>query len=138
MSIDEVKNFLNQAYRIDLRIDTIIDEISALEGKLLKCTQSYNNIQMGGSKSTFEYTLDKVMQYKERLNNELSRLIDTKAKIKTAIEKVENPIARIVLTKKYINYQTFEHIACDLDYSTMQVYRLHKIALENLKNVIEC
>lgn len=138
MTVEEVKSYLNQAYYIDKRIDVLQNELNMLESKLYKCTANYSNTGHNSSpQPTFEYTIDKVMQYRDRLNIEIDNLIDKKKNIKKTIDKLGNDKEKLVLHKRYINFQTFESIAEDLDISSRQVYKIHKKTLEKLKKFIE-
>ena len=138
MNIEEIKKYLSRAYYIDRRISVLQDELTILESKLEKCTSSYTSIRCGGSQPTFEYTLDKVMKYREMLNHEIDNLVDRKRNIKKVIDKLDNDKAKLILYKKYINFQTFESIAADLGMEQRQIYRIYKKSLEKLQNVIEC
>lgn len=137
MTIQEVKNYLSQAYYIDKRVITLQDELTMLESKLERCTASYTSIRGGGIQPTFEYNLDKVMKYREMLNHEIDNLIERKRSIKQTIAKLDNDKERLILYKKYINFQTFESIADDLDITPRQVYKIYKKSLENLQEFIE-
>lgn len=137
MTTEEVKNYLSQAYYIDKRVITLQDELTMLESKLERCTASYTSIRGCGSQPTFEYNLDKVMKYREMLNHEIDNLIERKRSIKQTIAKLDNDKERLILYKKYINFQTFESIADDLDITPRQVYKIYKKSLENLQEFIE-
>lgn len=134
MTIQEVKSYLNQAYYIDRRIDVLQNELSMLESKLFRCTPSYSNTGSNSSpQPTFEYTIDRVIQYRDRLNTELNSLIDVKKSIKQFIEcNLSDNTQKIVLLKRYINYQRYEDIAIDINYSTRQVIN---IANKGIKNI---
>ncbi len=138
MTEKEVKEYLNQAYYLDMRIKALQDELTMLESILFRCTPSYSNTGHNSSpQPTFEYTIDRVIQYRERLNNEIDNLIDKKRDIKKTIDKLDNDKEKLVLHKRYINFQTFESIAEDLDVTPRQVYKIHKKTLEKLKKFIE-
>ncbi len=136
MTIQEVKNYLSQAYYIDKRVITLQDELTMLESKLERCTASYTSIRGCGNQPTFEHALDRVLQYRDRLSRELDTLVTTKANIKTTINRLENPKCKLILTQKYINFHTFEYIAITLDMEQRQIRRLHKKALEDLCNIL--
>lgn len=138
MTNEEVKSYLNQAYYIDRRIDVLQNELSMLESKLEKCSPSYTTTRCGSPQPSFEYTLDRVIKYRETLNREINNLVDHKRDIKQAIEKLDNDKEKLILYKRYINFQTFESIAEDLKLDPRQIYRIHKKTLEKLQNVIEC
>lgn len=134
MTTEEVKSYLSQAYYIDKRIDVLQNELSMLESKLYKCTPSYSNTGHNSSpQPVFEYTIDRVIQYRNRLNNEVDNLIDTKKSIKRFIdENLSDSIQKIVLLKRYINYQRYEDIAKDLNYSVRQIHNIKKQAIKNI------
>lgn len=132
------KEYLSQAYYIEKRIDLLQDELSGLESKLYKCTPSYSNTGHNSSPCTaFEYTIGKAMEYRDRLNAEIDNLIDKKRDIKKTIDRLDNDKEKLILHKRYINFQNFESIAEDLDITPRQVYKIHKKVLEKIKKFIE-
>lgn len=138
MKITNVKEYLNQAYYIDKRIDMLNDELTMLESKLCKCTANYNSAGHGNNtRSAFEYAIDKVMQYRDRLNNEIDNLVSKKIEIKNTIDKLDDDKEKIILCKRYINFQNFESIAEDLDITSRQVYKIYKKSLEKIEKFIE-
>lgn len=140
MTEKEVKEYLTQAYYIDKRIDLLQDELNILESRLYKCTPGYSNTGCNSSpRPTFEYTIDRVIQYRERLNNEIDNLMDTKKSIKQFIEcNLSNDIQKIVLLKRYINYQMYEDIAKDLNYSVRQIRNIKNQAIRNISLNFPC
>lgn len=137
MTIEEVKSYLNQALLLDKRINALQDELTTLESKLQRCTPSYTNVRGGGNQPTFEYTLDRIMKYREMLNCEIDNLVDRKRDIMKVIDKLDNDKEKLILYKRYINFQTFENIAEDLDITQRQVYKVYKKSLEKLQKFIE-
>lgn len=91
----------------------------------------------GSAQPTFEYTLDRVMKYREMLNAEVDSLIDKKKDIKKTFELLHDDRQKLVLYKRYINFQTIESIAEDLDITPRQVYKIYKKSLEKLQKFIE-
>lgn len=75
------------------------------------------------------------------LADEMDKLIrrykEHKQKVIDAIEKL-SPNEYAVLHRRYIRYMTWEEVASDMNYSTMQVWRIKKKAMKNLKDVIKC
>lgn len=140
MNVEEVKSYLNQAYYIDKRIDVLQNELSMLESRLFRCTPSYSNTGSNSSpQPTFEYTIDRVIQYRDRLNTEVDNLIYTKKSIKQFIERnLSNDIQKIVLLKRYINYQRYEDIAKDLNYSVRQIRNIKNQAIRNISLNFPC
>ena len=73
----------------------------------------------------------------EETDKLIRRYKEHKQKVIDAIEKL-SPNEYAVLHRRYIRYMTWEDIASDMNYSTMQVWRIKKKALKKLKDVIKC
>ena len=86
-----------------------------------------------------------------KMENAVVRLIDLANDLNKLVEMYTNHKERVVkaleqlpakeygvLHRHYIRYMTWEQVAEDMGYSTMQVWRIRKKALKNLQNVIEC
>lgn len=56
--------------------------------------------------------------------------------VRAFIERIPG-IKGEILHERYINCDTWEHIADKLFYSVKSIYRLHKLALEELQNVLD-
>ena len=75
------------------------------------------------------------------LADELNKLVDMytshKEKVVKALELLP-PNEYGVLHRHYIRYMTWEQVAEDMGFCTVQIWRIRKKALENLRNVMEC
>lgn len=78
-----------------------------------------------GSMKTLNDYIDEVTQ----LSNEL-------AVIEQAIDNIPDHYPRLVLGYKYLQYRSFEDIAEILNYSTMNISRLHKKGIKMLCDVM--
>jgi RNA polymerase sigma factor (sigma-70 family) len=67
----------------------------------------------------------------------IRRFTEHKQKVIDAIEKL-SPDEYAVLHRRYIRYMTWDKIASNMNYSTMQVWRIKKKAIKNLKDVMKC
>ncbi len=73
----------------------------------------------------------------EEIKELISKFNNLKKEVTETIEKLPcNEYA--VLHRRYIRYMTWDEIACDLNYSSMQVWRIKKKAIKNLKDVMKC
>ncbi len=75
------------------------------------------------------------------LSGEIDKLVDQyvdcKQEVVRSLEKL--PAKEYgVLHRHYIRGMTWEQVAEDMGYSTMQVWRIKKKGLKNLESVIEC
>ncbi len=135
------KNFLNQCYQIDKLIACDRNLIKKLEG--LKAVGFDEKVQTSAKNSNEERNL-KICELQEEIRAEINRLIETVKAVKDEIAKIEDKDEKLILTMRYIEYAKWEKIAERMNYSLMQIYRIHNSALEhveiNLKkqNSIDC
>lgn len=80
----------------------------------------------------------KLVDLEKEIIAETNKLVELKREIEAFIAVVEKPILRQLLTLKYINDLTWEQVAERLKKSWRHTMRLHKIALKNFENVMEC
>lgn len=71
----------------------------------------------------------------DKHKTELFRILK---EITEAIMKVEDPTLRNLLIYRYLDFETWEQVAVNINYSYMHTCRLHSAALEKVKDVIEC
>ena len=86
---------------------------------------------------TVEANVIKIVMLSQEIDELIDQYIDRKREILGLLEKLP---AReyAVLHRFYILSMTIEHIADELDCSTVQVWRIKKKGLENFQNVIDC
>ena len=83
-------------------------------------------------------TQEKLIEQKERLlkiyRSFLLRLDETELSIEHAIESLEDPAARTILRYRYIDEMRWEAICVKIGYEWAQVHRIHRDALQILKD----
>ena len=82
---------------------------------------------------------DKIVSYvdfSKLIDKRIKELFDIKGEITSAISKLKNRRFRTILIKRYINFETFEQISVEMNYSYVHICRLHGEALEKMKDVI--
>ena len=71
-----------------------------------------------------------------QVDAQIDKLIDIKQEIAAVITEVPDTTLRTLLTKRYLNFEKWEKIAVDLNYSWRQVMRLHGQALRAAEPLI--
>ncbi len=79
-----------------------------------------------------------MVEIESAIDQKVSDLVNVKAEILTAILKLPDWRERTVLKCRYVDMKTWEQTAVDMNYSYMQVTRIHGYALSHIKDVIEC
>lgn len=136
------KEYLKQAYRLDLQIDAKLEQLSRLKDLAQKCTATMTGMphNPSGSKTRMADTIEKIVDLQNEINADIDKLVDLKRDIGRLIKSVPDPEQQTILEKRYLCYLSWEQIAVDMNYSIQHIFRLHDKALENIKmrvNVIE-
>ena len=124
------KEFLGQAYRLDQRINSKLQQIDSLRGLTQKVTQSYDNEVVSRTRNVSSLAIIRLMEAEEELNRQIDQLVDTKIEIGKLIEKVHNESYRLLLEKRYLCFLAWDQIAAEMHYSRRWVLNKHERALE--------
>ncbi len=125
------KEYLNQAYRLDQRIDAKISQVAALNELALKCTATITGMPHSPNKgeSRMADVVGKIVDLQVEINRDIDRLVDLKREIVRVIKAVDNPEYQTLLEKRYLCFMTWEQIAVEMNYGIDNIFRLHRKAL---------
>lgn len=128
------KEYLKQAYRLDQRINSKLEQLSALRSLAVKVTA----LNDGTFKETREihsreYVITKMIDMEKELNTEIDALVDFKSEIMRLIKKIADPELQILLEQRYLCFKTWRQISDEMGYSEQHIFRLHARALELIK-----
>lgn len=128
------KDYLKEIIIIDKLIDCkykqLIDlkQLSGLKSNTYSDTPS-----MGFVKSDkVAEAVVKIVELENEINKAIDNLVDLKTDAMNKIDSLEDNRYKFILTKKYLENESFEKIAVDLSLSWKWVHKLHKKALEEL------
>ena len=101
------KEYLRQAYRLNERINSHIEELENLRDLSTRIQGvSYGEHIPSPNRPTdapFTKVLFKIMEYQEKINHEIDTLVDLKAEMEDAIEKLSNVDERLLLRYRYLD-----------------------------------
>ena len=133
------KEYLSQAYHLDKRIDSKIEQLKALNLLATKCTSTLSDMPKSQSisNSRLEDTVVKIVDLQEEINRDIDRLVDLKREIVEVIKSVDNTEYQILLEKRYLCFHTWEQIAVDMHYSGKWIQKLHDRALDVVADILK-
>lgn len=87
------KEYLSQAYRIDQRINSKLEQIKNLRELATKATSTISETGVCdfGNKQRMESNVVKIVDLEREINEDIDMLIEVKKGIMAMIKKVENP-----------------------------------------------
>lgn len=129
----DIKTFLGQAYRIDQRINSKLEQISSLRELATKATSTLTDMPSSGTRnlSSMESIIVKMIDLENEINKDIDTLVDLKIDFVSVIKKINNPEYQTLLELRYLCFKTWEQIAVDMGYDLRYIHKLHGRALEN-------
>ena len=126
------KEYLNQTYRLNERINSNLRQLEALEARATSITVRLNPKVQGGTLNGTEQLIHNILELKERINTETSEYIRTLEEIRQTISALKDPDESLLLTLRYIEFMKWEDIAETMNFSETQIFRIFKRALKNI------
>ena len=132
------KEYLGQAYRLDQRINSKLQQIESLRSLTQRVTVAYGGEVVSHTRNvtSMQDTIVRLMQAEEELNREIDRLVDLKAEIAGVIGQVRNESYRLILEKRYLCFQTWAQIGDDLHYTRRWLLTKHDRAVDVVEKLI--
>lgn len=130
----KIKEYLRQAYRIDQRINSKLEQIAALHDLATKATVTYSDMPKSPNRSgsKIEDAITKIMDLEDEINRDIDKLVDLKTDITHLIKNLDSHEHQIILEQRYLCFKSWEQIAVDMGYSIQHTFRLHDAALTEL------
>ena len=128
------KAYLAQAYRIDQRINSKLEQLSSLRELSTKATTTFSDVPPSGTRNVhrMEDVICKIVTLEDEINAEIDRLVDLKRDIHALIGEVQDPEYQTLLELRYLCFKTWEQIAVLMNYSTKYLFELHARALRSI------
>lgn len=129
-----VKEYLSQAYYINLRIKYKLDELKSLRELATKVNSALSDLPKDkNAHQQMETNIIKIVDLEREIDSEVQRLIDVKSDISKLIKRAENDEHRLILELRYLHLKKWDEIAQIMGYGVDNVYKVHRCALKNLK-----
>ena len=134
----EMKEYLSQAFRIDQRIQSKMEQVASLNDLATRATATYSD--MPGSETRnlhrMEDAILSIIELEAEINGDICKLVQTKKDIVHKIKAVQNTEYQTLLELRYLCFKSWAQIAVDMGYELRWLYRLHHRALVLLSSKI--
>ena len=129
------KEYLGQAYRIDQRINSKIEQVSALNNMATKATSTISDMPGSATRNIhrMEDVIVKIIDLQDEINADIDELVDLKAEVMSVIKSIVNLEYQTLLELRYLCFKPWEQIAIELGYSINNVFKMHRKAIELLE-----
>lgn len=128
------QEYLGQAYRLDQRINSKLDQVAKLNELATKCTYNLTGLPRNPNQgiSTMADAVAKIVDLQEEINRDIDALVDLKRDMVRAIKAVDNTECQTLLELRYLCFKTWEQIAVDMGYSIQHIYRIREKAFAQI------
>lgn len=127
----DTKAYLKQIERLDRMIQNKLVEIYQLKTIACNATVSNENerVQTSADKDRLGSTVAKIIDLEKETDMLVTDFVNKRKHIIEQIDRIEDINMYHVLSARYVAKKTFDEIADELNYSRMQVNRIHGKAL---------
>lgn len=136
---NSAKRYLQRIKHCDSCINTKLEERQRLWDKMTKITPTLKQdvVSGGGSQDNMSDAMAKLIDLEAEINREIDFFIDARKAVTKTIDKVDDARLHTVLNMRYVQFKTWEQIACDMGCSYQWVCKLHGIALQAVEKIIK-
>lgn len=130
---DELKQKLKSAWLLHKQIEEHLAELQELRSFACKITPVYSLVPGGSScGQKLENNIAKIADMEVLLQDETDEFLKSLREVRELIKLINDPMQRLIMQKRYLNYQKWEVIAADLGYSWRRVHQLHDEGLKKI------
>ena len=127
------KQYLGQSFRLNAKIDANkmeLERLRALAESVPSPDLSQDRVQTSGVNDRIGSTVVKIVDLEAVIQGEIDHFVDLQKEIRACLDKITDDTLKVILQKRYLNFQKWEQIAVDLECTFQWVHVLHKRALK--------
>lgn len=128
------KDYFGQAYRLDQRINSKLEQVASLNELATKATYTMSGMPRNPNRGTsiMADTVAKIIDLQAEIDRDIDSLVDLKREIVGVIKAAENTEWQTLLELRYLCFKSWEQIAVDMGYSIQHIYRIRDKALAEI------
>lgn len=131
MTKEELKEKLKGAMYAQRTLEGELDKLQELRNLAQKVTPAYSQSPGGsGNAQKLENSIAKIIEQEKIIAECCNELCAQLAEVRALVALLPMGPMRLVMQRRYLNYQKWERIATELHYSWQNVHRLHSKALD--------
>lgn len=135
----DVKTRLQRLQLLDTVINQKLRELESLKA-LSTCVAGFDTsrerVQTSGSgDAPFVTPVLRIIALEQEINAEIDNFVDEKHKIIQVIQRLDSPLQMEVLYRRYVEYQSFERIAAEMNIVQQHAFVLHRKGLKALEQI---
>lgn len=136
----DAKEWLLQVRKLDQLINAKLAEREQLQAIATDISPKMNGMPFdntGVPSQKMENAIIKLIELSKQIDKLIDDYIERKQYVVSILEKLPEKEYG-VLHRHYIRYMPWEKIAEDMGYSTVHIWRIKEVALQNLEKILKC
>lgn len=129
------KEFLSQCYRLNIRIDSKMEQIASLNELATKCTPLLTGMPHSPNRgvSSMEDAIAEIVDVECEIADDILKLVEVRRQIIRAIRDVDNKDYQTLLELRFLCGKTWEDVASKMGYSIQHTFRIRDRALAKVR-----
>ena len=134
----DAKEYLNQAYRIDQRINNKIEILRSMNELATKVTSTLAMDPVSETRNVHKMSdnVEKMIDLKREINKDVDRLVDLKREIMRVIAKIQDARCLMLLELRYLCFKSWEDIAYEMEFTPRWLHKLHTKSLTEVEKIL--
>ena len=137
----QAKDYLRQAYRINLLIQSNekeLQELHELSTSISGIDTSKDTVQTSPSgDASYTKIIEKIDELERIIKNDIDKLLNLKLEIKKTIDAVPDNEERLLLQERYLNFMEWDDICESMYISIRHIHRIHGRALNTVNEILK-
>ena len=131
------KQYLKQIERLDLMIENKLSEVYNLKAMAVSISSPSNTdrVQSSGSYDKLSDKVAKLVDMEREIDELVDNYVDTRKKIISQIDAMENKNSYSILTDVYVKRIPFKEIFIRMKISERRMYSLYSIAMKEFEQL---
>ena len=102
------KEYLGQAYRLDQRINSKLEQVMSLRDLATKATSTLSDVAPSGTRNVhrMEDIIVKIVDLENEINRDIDNLVDLKREMVSVIKAVTDPELQTLLELRYLCFKS--------------------------------
>lgn len=135
----KAKEYMQQAYFLDKRINSLIRQVNNLWDQATSITQTISDMPRNPSedKSKMASQVVNIVDLTDEIEAEMEKLKELRKEIFGVVSLVSEPEYQLILQERYFEMLSWEDIAADINRSVRSAQMLHGKALEEVQIILD-
>lgn len=133
----KAKEYLSQIRKMDIAIGNYLTELAQMRERISIVTGiDYSKDRIQSTPESGNKQIEELVDFENMVLEKIKAETDLRHKIIEEIQMLSNPIYVEILSRRYIDGNSFERIACDMGYVYNYVCNLHGKSLQDFEDTV--